>query len=100
MLQCPVLFLTHSLFYLSCKLEVFAAMEKAYRSQNEKAEINQRIRTETRKFSKHFSLLPKVHLNLIQFIKHVLSSTLCQVLRCWAFNDINLTASALKELTI
>ena len=32
----PLLLLTHSLSFSSCQLEVFAALEKAHRSQNEK----------------------------------------------------------------
>ena len=35
-------------FFLSCQLEVFAALENTHQSQNKKAKINQRFGTETK----------------------------------------------------
>lgn len=54
--HCPLLCFLHSLsLFLSCQLEVFAAIHKALRSQNEKAGLNQIMQTQARKSFKFFS---------------------------------------------
>jgi hypothetical protein len=55
-LQCPLLLFTHSFSFsfLSAR-SVCSTAKKPHRSQNEKAKLNQRIRTQARKSFKHFS---------------------------------------------